>query len=106
MAVTAPPARPVTAVVCCYADRREALVRRAVAGLRAQTAPPDQIVMVVDHSDALRGRLGDLDGCDVVANGGEQGCRTPATRGSRGRRASWWRSSTTTRARSRPCWRG
>ena len=42
-----------TVIVCAYADERFAQLQAAVESLRAQTSPPDEIVVVVDGNPAL-----------------------------------------------------
>lgn len=68
LAHTAP--RPSACViVCCYTERRWDDVLAAVRSVQDQTVAPDRIVVVVDHHDVLRRRLGAaLDGIQVVAN--------------------------------------
>lgn len=58
-----------TVVVCAYTlERWDALVR-AVKSCNDQTAPPDQVVVVVDHNDDLLARATtELEGALVVAN--------------------------------------
>lgn len=65
---------PLTAVVCCYTTDRRRLLDDAVASLRAQTVPPERIVVVVDHNPALLTTLnGRWPGVTVVANDGPRG---------------------------------
>jgi hypothetical protein len=51
------PAPTVAVVICTYADDRWPILCEAIEALRAQTAPPDEIVVVVDHNAALRERV-------------------------------------------------
>jgi GT2 family glycosyltransferase len=46
-----------SAVVCTHDQRRWDAMTRAVESLRTQTRPPDEIVLVVDHNDALLERI-------------------------------------------------
>jgi glucosyl-dolichyl phosphate glucuronosyltransferase len=43
----------VSAVVCAYADERWPLTQSAVRSLARQTRPPQEVILVVDHNDAL-----------------------------------------------------
>jgi len=47
----------VTIVVACYTDRRWGRLVRAVNSAHGQTLRPAEIVVVVDHNDALRARI-------------------------------------------------
>lgn len=49
----------VTAVICTYTERRWHLVSAAIASLRKQTRPADQILLVVDHNPRLAEALRD-----------------------------------------------
>jgi len=63
-----------TVVICTYTERRWDDVVAAIASLRVQTVPPVQIVVVVDHNDALRDRLVDhAPDLKVVDSGGQPG---------------------------------
>lgn len=68
-ACDASPVPSVTVVVCTYHDDRWALLCDALGSVRAQSRPADQVVLVVDHNDALleRATLAFPD-VDVVAN--------------------------------------
>lgn len=46
----------VTVVICVYTERRWPQIVRAVRSALAQEAPADQVVVVVDHNDALLAR--------------------------------------------------
>ncbi|MGA2520242.1 MAG: glycosyltransferase [Acidimicrobiales bacterium] len=46
----------VTVVVCAYTERRWDTLVAALASLRDQEWPPDQVVVVVDHNEALLAR--------------------------------------------------
>jgi GT2 family glycosyltransferase len=67
-------AETVTVVVCAYTERRWDDLCLAHASLAAQTRRPDQVVLVVDHNDALlrraRAALPDI---TVTANAGPPG---------------------------------
>lgn len=61
-------------VVCAYTEKRWDDLRDAVASLRAQTLPPAEIIVVVDHNPALAARAAaELAGVAVVENTGRQG---------------------------------
>jgi cellulose synthase/poly-beta-1,6-N-acetylglucosamine synthase-like glycosyltransferase len=64
----------VTVIICAYTlERWDALVR-AVESCAAQTQPPDEIVVVIDHNDELLARAtGGLRGARVVANRSTKG---------------------------------
>jgi len=63
-----------TVAICTYTPARYTQLLAAVASLRAQSRLPDQIVVVVDHDEALRQRAAqELDGVVVVANRHERG---------------------------------
>ncbi len=46
-----------TVVICAYTERRWNDIVAAIASLRVQTAPPAQVIVVIDHNDALRDRV-------------------------------------------------
>ena len=46
-----------TVVLCAYTERRWDDIVAAIASLRAQTVPPVQIIVVVDHNETLRDRV-------------------------------------------------
>lgn len=71
---TATTSPTVTAIVCCFTDRRRPEILTAVASLRAQTVWPDEIVVVVDHNPGLLDWLdGRLTGVRLLANAHERG---------------------------------
>jgi len=49
-------APPVTVVICAYTEKRWRDLAAAVASVQAQQHPAAQIVLVIDHNDALLGR--------------------------------------------------
>lgn len=64
----------VTVVICAYTLDRWEDIQRAVESCRAQTRPPEEVLVVVDHNDALLARAGaELPGCTVVANRSTRG---------------------------------
>jgi glucosyl-dolichyl phosphate glucuronosyltransferase len=68
------PAETVSVIVCAYTERRWEDLLAAHASLAAQTRPPDQVVLVVDHNDALLRRArAALPGSTVTANAGAPG---------------------------------
>lgn len=61
-------------VICAYTEDRWDDILRAVASVRSQQPPPQELIVVVDHNPALAGRLADhLPGVRVVANRHEPG---------------------------------
>lgn len=64
-----------TVVVCVYTERRWDDINRGVAALLRQTAPPQEIVMVVDHAANLLNRAAEAFGSriTVIPNGQRQG---------------------------------
>ena len=64
----------VTVVVCAYTQRRWPQIVRAIDSLAAQQMPPDQVVVAVDHNDALLDRATlAFPGATVVPNSGPRG---------------------------------
>jgi GT2 family glycosyltransferase len=62
-------AMTVSAIVCAFADRRWPDLVAAVASLRAQSCPVDEVVVVIDHNPALLERAKrELAGARTVAN--------------------------------------
>lgn len=63
----------VTVVVCAFTEARWTQLQRAVASLHRQTRPPDEVLVVIDHNEALfdRARTG-LD-AEVLRNVAAQG---------------------------------
>jgi hypothetical protein len=50
-------AADVSAVVCAYTEERWDDLQAALTSLRTQTTPPGEVVVVVDHNDALLDRV-------------------------------------------------
>jgi GT2 family glycosyltransferase len=72
--VTPPADLGLSVVVCCYTEERAPLLARAVASLRNQTRPVDEIIVVVDHNPALQRALErTLGDAVIVANGESKG---------------------------------
>lgn len=66
--------RTCSVVICAYTEDRWDDILRAVGSAQAQQPPPRQVIVVVDHNDALLDRLGSaLPGVRVVANRHEPG---------------------------------
>ncbi len=71
---TSPAPLRVSAIVCCYTQRRWADLLAALESLRGQSLPPVEVLVVVDYCPPLLERLR----CDVpwvtaIPNAGEQG---------------------------------
>lgn len=64
----------VSIIVCAHTERRWAELLGAVESARAQTAPPKEIIVVIDHNPALLTRARSaLNDVRVVENTGSQG---------------------------------
>ena len=64
----------VSVVVCAYTERRWDDVVRAVASVAAQTRPADELLLVIDHNEALAKRAAvELAGVTVVPNAHARG---------------------------------
>jgi GT2 family glycosyltransferase len=64
----------VTVIICAYTVERWDALKNAVASCLAQTRPPDQVVVVIDHNDDLLERATNgLDGVVVMANASAKG---------------------------------
>ena len=65
----------VTVVICAYTEQRWGDLTDAIAALGAQSRPPDQVVLVVDHNDALlrRARSAWGPGVEILTNQGSPG---------------------------------
>ena len=67
-------ALPASVIICAYTERRWGDIVAAVDSVRAQTAAPAEIVLVVDHNPPLLERArGSLPGVRCVANDGPRG---------------------------------
>lgn len=62
----------ISVVICAHTFDRYQDVRDAVASVRAQTRPADEVLVIIDHNDALLDALSDLD-AKVVPNQGPKG---------------------------------
>jgi GT2 family glycosyltransferase len=62
----------VSVVICAHTFDRFDDIRAAVASVRAQTYPVDELLVVIDHNDELLEALSDLD-AKVVPNTGPKG---------------------------------
>ena len=69
--MSAPPALPVSVVIPVY--NRAELLPRAIAGIRAQTHAPAEVVVVDDHSSDDSGAVARRLGCRVVRHEHNQG---------------------------------
>jgi GT2 family glycosyltransferase len=79
----------VSVVVCTYTERRWDDLVEAVASLRSQSQPPDEIVVVVDHNPALLARARQaMPDVQVVENSGQQGLSGARNSGSAAARGS------------------
>jgi GT2 family glycosyltransferase len=65
---------PVSVVICSYAEERWRDLVRAVRSVEAQTRPPDEVIVCVDHNDAMLERVrAELPGAIAVANSEARG---------------------------------
>ncbi|GAB3578899.1 hypothetical protein GCM10027445_46690 [Amycolatopsis endophytica] len=63
-----------TVVICAYTERRWDDLAAAVASVREQTAPPREVVVVIDHNPELERRAAaEFVGVTVVPNAGRRG---------------------------------
>lgn len=62
----------VSVVICAHTFDRFDDIRAAVASVRSQTRPADELLLVIDHNDELLDALADLD-AKVVPNTGPKG---------------------------------
>jgi len=58
----------VTVVVCAFTEGRWSQIERAVASLHRQTRPPDEILLVIDHNEALFDRARTSLDAEVLRN--------------------------------------
>jgi GT2 family glycosyltransferase len=64
----------ISTVICSYADWRWEDFQRACTSVLAQMSAGDELVVVIDHNDALLERArAEFPGAKVVPNGGKQG---------------------------------
>ncbi|MFI5890435.1 glycosyltransferase family 2 protein [Actinoplanes sp. NPDC051513] len=64
----------ISVVICSYADWRWEDLRRAAASVEAQLGERDELILVIDHNDALLERArAEFPRARVVANAGRQG---------------------------------
>ncbi|HEX9374353.1 MAG TPA: glycosyltransferase family 2 protein, partial [Roseiflexaceae bacterium] len=72
--MTASTLADISVVICAYTMDRWAELRAAVESLRRQSAPPREIVVVVDHNPALLDHArAELPGVTTMANAGPRG---------------------------------
>jgi len=65
---------PVSAVICAYTEKRWGDILKAVASLQAQTQAPAEILLVIDHNDALLARVrAEIPGVRALPSVGIQG---------------------------------
>ncbi|MDH4366398.1 MAG: glycosyltransferase, partial [Acidimicrobiia bacterium] len=62
----------VSVVICAHTFDRFDDIQAAVASVRAQTRPTDEVLLVIDHNDELLNALSDID-AKVVPNTGPKG---------------------------------
>jgi GT2 family glycosyltransferase len=78
----------ISVVICAYADERWEQLLEAVESVSAQTRPPMETIVVIDHNAALAARAeAELDGVVVVENAesrGLSGARNTGVRRARG----------------------
>ncbi|WP_239404954.1 glycosyltransferase [Frankia sp. Cj3] len=68
------PAACASVVICAYTEERWADLERAVTSLSAQTVPPHEVIVVIDHNPRLHQRAAaGLSGVQVVLNSGRNG---------------------------------
>ena len=64
----------VSVIICAYASERWATLREAVSALQRQTLAPAEVIVVVDHNQALLQRVREeLDGVRAVPNKSRRG---------------------------------
>jgi len=65
---------PVSAVICAYTEKRWEDILQAVASLQRQTVRPAEILLVIDHNDALLARVrAEIAGVRAIPSAGIQG---------------------------------
>jgi glucosyl-dolichyl phosphate glucuronosyltransferase len=61
-------------VIACHTEERYEMLLRAIASARAQSPPPAQLIIAVDHNEALVSRLrAEVAGTEVVDHRGDRG---------------------------------
>jgi glucosyl-dolichyl phosphate glucuronosyltransferase len=82
------PAAPLTVVICAYTNDRWIVLRRALDAVLRQIRRRDEVLLIIDHNDALLGRCRDtLSGVTILANNhkaGLSGARNTALDAARG----------------------
>ena len=64
----------ISVVICAYTEERWGDLMTAIASVRRQTVSPREIILVVDHNDALLARAGaHFDDVQIVPNDGHRG---------------------------------
>ncbi|WP_212648238.1 glycosyltransferase family 2 protein [Deinococcus hopiensis] len=64
----------ISVVICAYTEDRWAELQAAVASAQAQTQPPHEVIVVIDHNSALLGRArAAFAGCSVCPNAQQRG---------------------------------
>jgi GT2 family glycosyltransferase len=72
----------VAVIVCVFSEQRWSEMFAAIASVHAQTRRPDEVVVVVDHNDALLDRLSaHLTGVTLVPSAGPRGLATARNTG-------------------------
>jgi GT2 family glycosyltransferase len=66
--------RTASVVIACHTEERFGGLLNAIESVRAQTPPPGQLIVAVDHNEALCTRLrGDLENVEIVDHRGDPG---------------------------------
>ena len=50
-----PPRPKVSVIICAYTDDRWSQLTKSVASVEAQTSPPIEIIVCIDHNEEFRG---------------------------------------------------
>jgi glucosyl-dolichyl phosphate glucuronosyltransferase len=67
-------ATPASVVIACHSEERFGMLLRAIASVHAQAPAPAQVIVAVDHNDALVARLrSEVEGIEVVDHRGQPG---------------------------------
>src|SRR3954451_11761583 len=75
--------RTVSVVVCAYTTDRLELLHRCLARAQAQSPPPTEVIVVVDHSPELMAAMSHYSGVRVVSNEERQGLSGARNTGTR-----------------------